>query len=205
MSVSRIAEILRHDFKSTANQLRQATRFLGTASQHYLDAANTLDRLGATVNDVDPKLLVAYHELVVEASDRDRHAVDNDACGQTLFGKGCADDAGPAAGKRWHGIEEMGDADKPAGDGTHHDLGRRFAVADRNTHASRSEPLQKAVRQPFGSERDERAAGAGEIGEPVEIAQVGSSDMVRAVNAPRPYRPRSAPPQWRLASAAANP
>jgi hypothetical protein len=74
MSVTRIAETLRHDFKSTANQLRQTTKFLGTASQHYQDAANTLDRLAATVNDVDPKLLVAYHELVVEASDRARHA-----------------------------------------------------------------------------------------------------------------------------------
>ena len=74
MSLARIAEILQHDYKSTANQLRQASKRLRDQSQRYLDAAEALDRLAATVNDVHPNLLIAYHELIVGTPDRDRHA-----------------------------------------------------------------------------------------------------------------------------------
>jgi hypothetical protein len=74
MSVARIAEVLQHDFKCAANELRQASKRLRAESQRYLDAANALDRLAATVNDVQPNLLIAYHELIVGTPDRDRHA-----------------------------------------------------------------------------------------------------------------------------------
>jgi hypothetical protein len=74
MSLARIAEVLQHDFTSAAKQLRQEGNRLRPESKRYLDAANELDRLAATVKDVDPNLLVAYHELIVENPDRDRHA-----------------------------------------------------------------------------------------------------------------------------------
>jgi len=74
MSLARIAELLQRDFRSAANQLRQTSRRLRTTSQHYLDAADILDQWAATVNDVHPNLLIAYHELIVGAPDRDRHA-----------------------------------------------------------------------------------------------------------------------------------
>src|SRR6266404_6805337 len=73
MSVARIAEVLQRDFRTAANQLRQTSRRLRTTSQHYLDAADILDQWAATVNDVHPNLLIAYHELIVEAPDRVRH------------------------------------------------------------------------------------------------------------------------------------
>jgi len=74
MSVARIADALQRDFSSTANQLRQESRLVKAESQRCLDAAAALDRLAATVREVDPTLLVAYHELVAEAADRSRHA-----------------------------------------------------------------------------------------------------------------------------------
>jgi hypothetical protein len=73
MSLARIAEILQHDFRSAANELRQVSKRLRAQSQRYLDAADVLDQLAATVNDVHPNLLIAYHELIVEAPDRERH------------------------------------------------------------------------------------------------------------------------------------
>jgi hypothetical protein len=72
MSVARIAEVLQHDFKCAANELRQASKRLRAEFQRYLDAANALDRLAATVNDVQPNLLIACHELIVGTPDRDR-------------------------------------------------------------------------------------------------------------------------------------
>lgn len=74
MSVARIAQILQGDFTSAANQLRQTGRRLRTTSRHYLDAADRLDQWAASVNDVHPNLLISYHELIVGAQDRDRHA-----------------------------------------------------------------------------------------------------------------------------------
>jgi len=74
MSVARIAAVLQRDFRSAADQLRQASRRLRTTSRHYLDAADMLDRWAATVNDVPPNLLITYHELIVGAQDRERHA-----------------------------------------------------------------------------------------------------------------------------------
>src|SRR5260370_23957 len=64
-----------------------------------------------------------------------------------------------------------------------HARARCFAVAGRTPNSGGREPLEKAIRQSFGRERDQRAAGAGEIGEPVEVAQMGNSDMVRAMDA----------------------
>jgi|SRR5215471_10495903 len=74
MSVARIAESLQRDFRSAANQLRQTSRRLRTTSQHYLDAATILDQWAASVNDVQPNLLITYHELILGSPDRDRHA-----------------------------------------------------------------------------------------------------------------------------------
>jgi hypothetical protein len=74
MSIARIAESLQRDFRSAANQLRQTSRRLRSTSQHYLDAADILDRWAATVNDVPPNLLITYHELNIGAADRERHA-----------------------------------------------------------------------------------------------------------------------------------
>jgi len=74
MSVARIAESLQRDFRSAANQLRQTSRRLRTTSQHYLDAAAILDQWAASVNDVQPNLLITYHELILGSPDRDRHA-----------------------------------------------------------------------------------------------------------------------------------
>jgi hypothetical protein len=74
MSVARIAEVLRQDFRSAANELRQSSKPLRAESQHFLDAAGALDGLAATVNDVEPYLLIAYHELIVGTRDRERHA-----------------------------------------------------------------------------------------------------------------------------------
>jgi len=74
MSLARIAEVLQHDFTSAAKQIRQEGSRLRPESKRCLDAANELDRLAATVKDVDPNLLLAYHELIVENPDRDRHA-----------------------------------------------------------------------------------------------------------------------------------
>jgi len=74
MSVARIAAVLQRDFRSAADQLRQTSRRLRTTSRHYLDAADILDRWAATVNDVPPNLLVTYHEPIVGAQDRERHA-----------------------------------------------------------------------------------------------------------------------------------
>jgi|SRR6516225_8882427 hypothetical protein len=73
MSLVRIAEVLQRDFRSTANQLRQEGKVVGDKAQSCVDAADTLDRLAATVRDVDPNLLLAYHELVAENPDRVRH------------------------------------------------------------------------------------------------------------------------------------
>lgn len=74
MSVARIAEALRRDFRSAANQLRETSRRLRTTSRRYLDAADVLDQWAATVNDIRPDLLITYHELIVGTADRDRHA-----------------------------------------------------------------------------------------------------------------------------------
>jgi hypothetical protein len=74
MSLARIADVLQRDFSSTANQLRQEGKLVKGSSQRCADAANTLDRLAATVKDVEPNLLLAYHELVAEGPDRARHA-----------------------------------------------------------------------------------------------------------------------------------
>jgi len=74
MSVARIAETLRRDFRTAASQLRQTGRRFKTASQHYLEAADLLDRWAASVTDVRPDLLVIYHELMTDAADRERHA-----------------------------------------------------------------------------------------------------------------------------------
>ena len=74
MSLATIAEALQRDFRSTAKQLRQEGKVVSVKSQSCVDAANTLDRLAATVKDVDPSLLLTYHELVAENSDRVRHA-----------------------------------------------------------------------------------------------------------------------------------
>jgi hypothetical protein len=73
MSLARIAATLQRDFRSTAEQLRQEGRVVRVTSQSCVDAADTLDRLAATVRDVDPNLLLAYHELVAENPDRVRH------------------------------------------------------------------------------------------------------------------------------------
>jgi hypothetical protein len=74
MSVARIAEALQRDFRTAASQLRQTGRRFRTTSQHYLEAADLLDRWAASVSDVRPELLVIYHELLTETADRDRHA-----------------------------------------------------------------------------------------------------------------------------------
>ena len=74
MSLARIAQVLQRDFRSTANQLRQEGQVVRGKSQSCVDAAYTLDRLATTVKDVDPNLLLAYHELVAENPDRVRHA-----------------------------------------------------------------------------------------------------------------------------------
>ena len=74
MSVARIAEGLQRDFRTAANQLRQTGRRFKTTSQHYLDAADLLDRWATSVSDVRPELLVICHELMAETADRDRHA-----------------------------------------------------------------------------------------------------------------------------------
>jgi len=74
MSLARIADALQRDFSSTANQLRQEGKLVRGRSQRCADAANTLDRLAATVKHVDPNLLLAYHELIIESPDRARHA-----------------------------------------------------------------------------------------------------------------------------------
>lgn len=74
MSVARIADALRRDFSSAANQLRETGRRLMTTSRRYVDAADVLDQWAATVNDIRPDLLVTYHELIVGTQDRDRHA-----------------------------------------------------------------------------------------------------------------------------------
>jgi len=74
MSLARITQVLQGDFRSTANQLRQEGKVVRGKSQSSVDAANTLDRLAATVKDVDPNLLLTYHELVAENSNRVRHA-----------------------------------------------------------------------------------------------------------------------------------
>ena len=73
-SLARIAQVLQRDFRSTANQLRQEGKVVRDKSQSCVDAAYTLDRLATTVKDVDPNLLLAYHELVTENPDRVRHA-----------------------------------------------------------------------------------------------------------------------------------
>jgi hypothetical protein len=52
MSLARIAKALQRDFSSTANQLRQEGKVVGGKPQSCVDAANTLDRLAATVKDV---------------------------------------------------------------------------------------------------------------------------------------------------------
>ena len=69
MSLARIAATTQRGFRFTAEQLRQE----GRVAQSCVDAADTLDRLAATVRDVDPNLLLAYHELVAENPDRVRH------------------------------------------------------------------------------------------------------------------------------------
>jgi hypothetical protein len=74
MSVARIAESLQRDFRTAANQLRQTGRRFKTTSQHYLDAADLLDRWATSVSDVRPELLVICHELMADPADRDRHA-----------------------------------------------------------------------------------------------------------------------------------
>jgi len=74
MSLARIAQVLQRDFRSTANQLRQEGQVVRDKSQSCVDAAYTLDRLATTEKDVDPNLLLAYHEVVVENPDRVRHA-----------------------------------------------------------------------------------------------------------------------------------
>jgi hypothetical protein len=74
MSVARIAEGLQRDFRTAANQLRQTGRRFKTTSQHYLDAADLLDRWATSVSDVRPELLVICHELMADPADRDRHA-----------------------------------------------------------------------------------------------------------------------------------
>jgi hypothetical protein len=74
MSVARIAESLQRDFRTAANQLRQTGRRFKTTSQHYLDAADLLDRWAASVTDIRPELLVICHELMADAADRDRHS-----------------------------------------------------------------------------------------------------------------------------------
>ncbi len=74
MSVARIAETLQRDFRMAAGQLRQTGRRFKTTSEHYLAAADLLERWAATVGEVRPELLVIYHELMTETADRDRHA-----------------------------------------------------------------------------------------------------------------------------------
>ena len=54
MSLARNAEALQRDFRSTANQLRQERKVVRVKSQSSVDAANTLDRLAATVKDCSP-------------------------------------------------------------------------------------------------------------------------------------------------------
>lgn len=73
MSVARIADALQNDFTTAARQLRQTGRRFKTSSQHYLDAADVLDRWAASVGAVAPELLVVYHELMSESADHDRH------------------------------------------------------------------------------------------------------------------------------------
>src|SRR5262249_35523899 len=73
MSVARIAEVLRRDFTTAANQLRQTGKRLRTTSRHYLEAADILDQWAATVSDIRPDLLITYHELMAGAPDRERH------------------------------------------------------------------------------------------------------------------------------------
>jgi hypothetical protein len=74
-SLDRIAGTLEHDFRSTAKQLRQESKLVTTdPPRRYHKAVKTLDRCAATVKDVDPVLLISYHELIVETPDRERHA-----------------------------------------------------------------------------------------------------------------------------------
>jgi hypothetical protein len=73
MSVARIADALQRDFRTAASQLRQTGKRFRTTSQHYLAAADLLDRWAASVGAVRPELLVIYHELMAETADRDRH------------------------------------------------------------------------------------------------------------------------------------
>jgi hypothetical protein len=74
MSVARIAQALQKDFRTAASQLRQTGKRFKTASERYLEAADLLDRWAASVTDVQPDLLVIYHELMTETADLDRHA-----------------------------------------------------------------------------------------------------------------------------------
>jgi hypothetical protein len=77
----------------------------------------------------------------------------------------------------------MGYTGEPLLDGSHHDLCRCFAVAGRHADAGGRKLAQKTLRHLLGCERDERAAGAGEIGQPVKVADVRNGDMVRPVDA----------------------
>lgn len=74
MSVARIADMLQRDCRTLATQLRDTGRRFKSTSQHYLEAADLLDRWAASVSDVRAELLVIYHELMAETADRDRHA-----------------------------------------------------------------------------------------------------------------------------------
>jgi hypothetical protein len=74
MSVARIADALQRDFRTASSQLRQTGKRFRTTSQHYVAAADLLDRWAASVSGVRPELLVVYHELMTETADRDRHA-----------------------------------------------------------------------------------------------------------------------------------
>ena len=74
MSVARIADTLRGDFRTAAGQLRQTGRKFKTNSQPYHTAADLLERWAASVGEVRPEVLVVYHELMSEADDHERHA-----------------------------------------------------------------------------------------------------------------------------------
>jgi hypothetical protein len=74
MSVARIADALQRDFRTAASQLRQTGKRFRTTSQHYLTAADLLDRWAESVGGVRPELLVICHELMTDTADRDRHA-----------------------------------------------------------------------------------------------------------------------------------
>src|SRR4030081_41938 len=108
--------------------------------------------------------------------------VENNTRGETLVGKGHANNTrlpGAHGGER---LEEMCNSAKPVVDGSYQSVRSRLAVTNRHPNSARSEGLHKSRRHAFWCQGHHGRSDCGELPEPIQIVPGRGLNIVTAMN-----------------------